>query len=67
MLTRLLGAMLIWRLELGRLSLDPQFVWALWRQRPAIEIVLTQRPHAAAERLYERLHLSLRLHEVYPF
>jgi hypothetical protein len=63
MLKRLVGAVLVCRLELRQLPVDPQLILALWRQRPAVEIVVAQRLGAAAE----RLHLLRRLDEVYPF
>jgi len=63
MLKRLMGAVLICRLELRQLPLDPQWVLAMWRQRPVIEIVAVRRAETAPERLYWRR----RLDEVYPF
>ena len=63
MLKRLVGAVLVCRLELRQLPVDAQLVLALWRRRSAIEIVVHQRLDAAAE----RLRLRRRLDEVYPF
>ncbi len=62
MLKRIIGALLVFRLELRQLPLDPELVLALWRQRPVIEIVV-QRSAAAAP----SSHLTRRLDEVYPF
>jgi hypothetical protein len=62
MLRRLVGAVLVFRLELGQLPVDPQLIVALWRQRPAVEIVVRRHDDAA-----ERRRLQRRLDEVYPF
>ena len=61
-LRQLIGAILVCRLELRQLPVDAQVVLALWRSRPAIEIVLVQRVDA----LTERVRLRRRLDEVYP-
>lgn len=63
MLRNLIGAFLVFRLEAGQLPVDLQLALQLWRQRPAIEIVLGQRHDRAAA----RSRLRRRLDEVYPF
>ena len=63
MLKNLISAFLVCRLEFRQLGVDLDLVLALWRHRPAIEIVLGQR------RQRERRGDALRrkLDEVYPF
>ena len=63
MLRRLLGAVLVCRLELRQLPVDPQLALAMWRIRPAVEIVILRR-HGE---LSQRERLQRRLDEVYPF
>ena len=62
MLKNLIGAFIIFRLELRQLSIDHYLVLTLWRQRPAIAIVLEQ----GAKCLRQR-RLLQQLDEVYPF
>ena len=63
MLKSLIGTLLIFRLELRQLPLDPQWILTLWRQSPAIEIVLEQ----GSEHRQQRRQLLQKLDEVYPF
>tara|TARA_Y100000588_G_scaffold389775_1_gene493438 strand:+ start:1048 stop:1239 length:192 start_codon:yes stop_codon:yes gene_type:complete len=63
MLKSLIGTLLIFRLELRQLPLDPQWMLTLWRQSPAIEIVLEQ----GSEHRQQRRQLLQKLDEVYPF
>ncbi|MBT4498613.1 MAG: hypothetical protein HOC74_12870 [Gemmatimonadetes bacterium] len=63
MLKNLISAFLVFRLECRQLAVDVDLVLSLWRQRPAIEIVLERR----AERAEKRAALRRKLDEVYPF
>jgi len=63
MLKSLITTLLVFRLELRQLPLDPQWMLVLWRQSPAIEIVLEQ----YSERRQHRQQLLEKLDEVFPF
>lgn len=62
MLKNLIGAFIIFRLELRQLPIDPGLVLALWRQPPTIAIVIE---HGEEDR--RRRRLLQQLNEVYPF
>ena len=62
MLKNLIGAFIIFRLELRQLPIDPGLVVALWRHRTAIAVVID---HGAECRQQSRL--VQQLNEVYPF
>ena len=63
MVKRIIGAILVFRLEMRQFPLDLEQVWHLWRQRPAIEIVVATRARISEQRALWRQ----RLNEVYPF
>ena len=62
MLKNLIGAFIIFRLEMRQLPIDPGLVVALWRHRTAIAVVID---HGAGCRQQPRL--IKQLNEVYPF
>ena len=63
MLTNLVKALLVFRLESRQLAVDLDLVLALWRSRPVIEVVIGARDGAAAR----ASAIRRRLNEVYPF
>ena len=63
MLKNVIRAFLVFRLELQDLPIDLNGVLALWRHRPGVEILLTER----AKRREKRELLLEKLNEVYPF